>query len=177
MSKEFVDFFMQLLGTCLAVFAGGLLVFRLAWPKVEAYILRINALNQNRDFSKAFQQLRFTAYERLLLFANRIEPQALMLRHHSPELTVGVFVRNLLQEVENEYQHNLTQQLYVSDAAWVFMTDLKNNTLSLLRNAKEGLPQGANLDQYVAVVLQHMKEMEQNPYAAVQLILKKELAS
>lgn len=177
MSKEFVDFFMQLLGTGIAVFGAGLLVLRLAWPKVEVHMLRINALNQNRDFSKALQQLRFTAYERLLLFAHRIEPQALMLRNHSPELSVSVFVQTIMQEVESEYQHNLTQQLYVSDAAWVFMTDLKTDTLSLLRNAKAGLPKDANLDQYIAVVLQHMKEMEQNPYAAVQLILKKELAA
>ncbi len=177
MSKEFIDFFMQLLATSLAVFAGGLLVFRLAWPKVEVHMLRLNALNQSRDFNKALQQLRFTAYERLLLFANRIEPQALMLRNHSPELSVDSFVRALLQEVESEYQHNLTQQLYVSDAAWAFLTDLKNNTISLLRNAKEGLPKDAILDQYVAVVLQHMKELEPNPYAAVQLILKKELTA
>jgi len=175
MSKDFIDFFVQLLTVAFGVFAAGLVLFGLLWPKVENYLLRINAINQNREFTKEAQQLRFAAYERLLLFAHRIEPQALMVRNHQEQLSVDQFVRLLLAEVENEYQHNLTQQLYVSDSAWHFISDLKNNTLALIRNAKAALPQDAKVDQYVGVVLKHVQEFEQNPYTSVQLILKKEL--
>lgn len=176
MSKEFVDFFYPTFCDCIWCFGGRFGSFWLVWPKVESFLLRLNAINQNRQFTKEMQQLRFGAYERLLLFTHRVEPQQLMLRNHSADISTDRFVRQILNEVESEYQHNLTQQLYVTDTAWTFVGELKDNTLSLLRNAKEGLPKDAPVDQYISAVLQHVKNLEQNPYAAVQLILKKELS-
>jgi len=177
MSAAFIDFFTQIFAITFGVLAGGLIIFRLMWPKVESYILKLNAINQNRLFTKEMQQMRFAAYERLLLFAHRIEPQQVMLRNHQPGVTAEQFKKALIQEVEQEYQHNFAQQLYVSDTAWRFITDLKSNTIHLFQNAGQHFRGDTPVDQYVAVILKHMKELEENPYHAVQAILKKELNS
>jgi len=175
MNAELIDFLSRLLTVTFGVLAGGTLGFFLLWPKVEAYVLKWNAINQNRMFTKEMQQMRFAAYERLLLFAHRIEPRQAMLRNHQTGLTAGAFGKTLIQEVEEEYWHNFTQQLYVSDIAWRFVSDLKDNTIRLFRNAGRQMPEDAPADRYVEIVLKHMQEMEENPYEAVQAILKKEM--
>lgn len=177
MSKDFIEFFTTVLAVGFGVLAAGLILYWVLWPKIESYVLKLNAMNQSRAFAKEFLQLRFAGYERLLLFVNRLEPKQVMLRHHDPRMTMEQFKSLLLQDVENEFQHNLTQQLYVSDIAWSFVVDLKDNTIALFKNVAKGMDKDANVDQFVAMVLKHMKELEDNPYDKVQEILKKELNS
>jgi len=100
-----------------------------------------------------------------------------MLRNHDPQLSMGQFKQILITEVESEFNHNFTQQLYVSDAAWTLVKDLKINTISLLRNTANALPKEATLDQYVGLVLKHVNELDVNPYDAAQLLLKNELTA
>ncbi|NGF57481.1 hypothetical protein G5B00_13265 [Parapedobacter sp. SGR-10] len=173
---EYIDFFKQLFVLVFGVFVALVLAFYIIWPKIENYLLKVNNLNQHKALTKDYLQLKFAAYERLLLLVHRISPAQVMIRHHDPQLTVEQFRQAIQADIENEYQHNFTQQLYVSDAAWTIVKDLKERTISLLRNARKGQPENAGLDDYIAVVLRHVNELEVNPYDAAQIMLKKELA-
>ncbi|MBE8713247.1 hypothetical protein C4F49_06115 [Sphingobacterium sp. KB22] len=173
---ELTTFFANLFIYTFSIFAGILLTFKLLWPKIESYMLRTSSLNRSKAFLRENLQLTYTAYERLLLFTLRIEPYQLMLRMHNPNQSVSEFRQALIQEIENEYQHNFTQQLYVSSVAWHTINELKKNTISLLKNSSDGLPKEATLDNYISVVLKHMKELEPNPYEDAQKILKRELS-
>ncbi|HMR19202.1 MAG TPA: hypothetical protein PKA53_07870 [Sphingobacterium sp.] len=173
---EFIDFFKQLFiiafGGCVAL----VLAFYVIWPKVESYLLRINSINQNKALTQENLQLRFAAYERLILLVHRISPQQVMLRNHGTPLSVAQFRQAILADIDQEFQHNFTQQLYVSDVAWTAVRDLKDSTIALMRNVGKGLREDASLDDYVAVVLRHISELDVNPYDAAQVILKKELS-
>jgi hypothetical protein len=174
---NYTEFFAQLFILAFGVFAALVLAFRIIWPKIENYLLKINAINQSKLLTKENLQLRYTAYERLILLVHRIAPEQIMLRNHDPQLSMGQFKQILIAEVESEFNHNFTQQLYVSDAAWVVVKDLKANTVSLLRNTAKALPKDATLDQFVGLVLQHVKELDVNPYDAALHILKNELTT
>ena len=174
---NYTDFFAQLFVLTFGVFAALVLAFRIIWPKIENYLLKINAINQSKLLTKENLQLRYTAYERLILLVHRIAPEQIMLRNHDPQLSMGQFKQILITEVESEFNHNFTQQLYVSDAAWTLVKDLKINTISLLRNTANALPKEATLDQYVGLVLKHVNELDVNPYDAAQLLLKNELTA
>lgn len=172
---EYVDFFKELFVIAFGVLAALVLGFYIIWPKIEAYLLKINAINQSKLLTKENLQLRYAAYERLILFAHRIAPQQVLLRNHDSQFSVNQFKAAVIADIENEFQHNFTQQLYVSDAAWTVVRDLKDNTVLLIRNAaKEG--DGLSLDQYVSSLLQHVTNLDVNPYEAAQLLLKKELS-
>jgi hypothetical protein len=71
---------------------------------------------------------RLQAYERITLFLERISPQNLLIRLSSPGMTAREFHQLLLGEIRNEYNHNVSQQVYMSDNVW-----------SLVKNAKEDL--------------------------------------
>lgn len=77
--------------------------------------------------------LRLQAYERLTLFLERISPNQLVVRM-SPIGTDKQDYENLLvRSIEQEFEHNLTQQIYVSGECWNVIRASKNSTISLIR--------------------------------------------
>lgn len=68
--------------------------------------------------AKMVTPLKIQAYERFLLFLERSQLPVLVKRVYAPGLGKDAFHRALLQSVEDEFEHNLAQQLYVSNDAW-----------------------------------------------------------
>lgn len=62
--------------------------------------------------------IRLQAYERMCLFLERISPNNLIVRLNNAEYNAAQFQHVLLSEVREEYNHNLSQQVYMSDEAW-----------------------------------------------------------
>lgn len=174
---EYTAFFSQLFTIAFGVFVAIVMAFFIVWPKIENYLLKINAINGSKGMAKDKLQLRFAAYERLLLLIHRISPNQVMLRNHNANLSVAEFKQILIADIESEFQHNYTQQLYVSDVAWTVIKDLKESTVTLLRNASVNLSEQVNIDEYIALLLKHLKELDVNPYEASQIILKRELSA
>ncbi len=71
---------------------------------------------------------RLQAYERICLFLERISPPNLLLRINNPMYSARELHKILLDEVRNEYNHNVSQQIYMSEEVW-----------NMVRNAKEDL--------------------------------------
>lgn len=72
--------------------------------------------------------VRLQAYERMTLFLERISPQNLLVRLNDSSISARDFHQLLLQEIRNEFNHNVSQQVYMSHEVW-----------ELIRNAKEDL--------------------------------------
>jgi hypothetical protein len=174
---ELLEFFKQLFIIAFGVLAALVLAVYVVWPKIESLVFRLNSHNQHSALMKDKQQLVFTAYERLLLFAHRISPYEVMLRNHNANLSIQHYKQALINDVENEFQHNFTQQLYVSDNSWSTIQKLKEDTVALFKNTAQTMPREAAVDDYIALVLKHVAELDVNPYEAAQVILKKELSA
>ena len=71
---------------------------------------------------------RLHAYERMTLFLERMSPQNLLVRVNPGSIPAKEFQQLLLAEVRNEYNHNVSQQVYISEEVW-----------ELIKNAKEDL--------------------------------------
>lgn len=173
----YIDFLIPLFMTLIGFFAALVLAFYVIWPKIENHLFKFNSVMERKECTKEKMQLRFGAYERLILLVHRISPAQVMLRNHKANLSVLEFRQQLIADIANEYQHNFTQQLYVSDVAWVLIKDLKESTENLFRNASLGLSDATPIDDYVAIVLNHLSGLDVNPYEAAQIILKKELSA
>ncbi len=62
--------------------------------------------------------LRLQAYERLVLFLERISPYSMIMRVYRPGMSAREYHRELIRSIRDEYAHNLSQQVYVSPKAW-----------------------------------------------------------
>lgn len=91
------------------------------------------------ESSKATLPLRLQAYERIVLFLERISPNNILVRLSSAGQNAPDFHRLLQQEIRAEYEHNLSQQLYISTDAWAAVKEAKENVLTMVNRAYHGL--------------------------------------
>lgn len=81
--------------------------------------LRLNSQAEMRiAVMKMVVPLKIQACERLLLFLERSQLPVLVKRVFAPGVTKEAFHMALLQNVEDEFEHNMAQQLYVSNETW-----------------------------------------------------------
>jgi hypothetical protein len=90
---------------------------------------------QHDDARKAIIPLRFQASERVVLFLERISPGNLVLRVNRAGMTKEMLHAELLRSVREEYEHNLAQQLYMSDKSWDMVKHAKEEVLSDINTA------------------------------------------
>ena len=94
--------------------------------------------NNRRNFilkesiQKESLPIRLQAYERLTLFLERISPQNLLKRVSPISQEVEDYKSLIIQTVEQEYEHNLSQQIYVSDPCWRIVSAAKNSTIQTI---------------------------------------------
>lgn len=79
--------------------------------------------------------LRLQAYERMALFLERITPSKLLIRVTPISSNKNDYESLLIQAIEQEFEHNLSQQIYISDKCWSIVTTAKNATIQLIRKA------------------------------------------
>lgn len=100
---------------------------------------------ENEDKKRRFQMqrairktaipLRLQAYERMTLFLERIDPAKLLVRVAPLSDDKTDYENYLVSQIEQEYEHNLTMQIYLSDECWGIINAAKNATIQLIRKA------------------------------------------
>jgi hypothetical protein len=79
--------------------------------------------------------LRLQAYERMTLFLERITPSKLLTRVNPTSSNKDDYESLLVANIEQEFEHNLSQQIYISDDCWTVIIAAKNATIQLIRKA------------------------------------------
>lgn len=79
--------------------------------------------------------LKLLAYERIILFIERMKPDSLIPRTLSPALKSKEYQILLINEIRREFEYNLSQQLYLSEDAWMATTSFKDNIITLINTA------------------------------------------
>lgn len=106
-----------------------------AYSFFELYTKNENAKRQyllQKESKPDTLSLRLQAYERMTLFLERINPSQLLVRI-SPISENKIDYQNfVIAQIEQEYEHNLTQQIYISDECWSTITTAKNATIQMI---------------------------------------------
>lgn len=110
------------------------------------YVLFQNFFNdQEKRYQRSIQiknyevitPLRIQAYERMILFLERNSIDQLVMRYHQPGLTVRQLQQYMVKGMNAEFEHNLTQQLYLSSTVWKAIKTYKDETIALINNLAE----------------------------------------
>lgn len=89
----------------------------------------------HRATKKQALPLRLQAYERMTLFLERTNPSKLLIRIAPITNDKNDYENLLIHHIEQEYEHNLTQQIYVSDECWNIIVTAKNTIIQNIRKA------------------------------------------
>jgi hypothetical protein len=94
--------------------------------------LEILKLNQKQSLP-----LKLQAYERMTLFLERINPSKLLLRVNADHGDTAVYVDTLISTIEQEFEHNMAQQIYLSEECWNVIIAAKNATSHIIKKTAE----------------------------------------
>tara|TARA_R110000868_G_scaffold128_4_gene1337 strand:+ start:3703 stop:4224 length:522 start_codon:yes stop_codon:yes gene_type:complete len=88
-----------------------------------------------KENQKTALPLRLQAYERLTLLMERINPSQLVGRVNPISNDKNDYQNYIIAQIEQELEHNLTQQIYVSEKCWAIVLTAKNATIQMIRLA------------------------------------------
>lgn len=107
--------------------------FYYVWKNEKKQVNNNDSRNHHDDIKtvsyKLIVPLRIQAYERLLLYIERIQFPVLVKRVFIPTMTKNDFQFSLLQNVQDEFEHNLAQRLYVSEETWHLISLAKEEVM------------------------------------------------
>lgn len=104
----------------------------------------LQAKKRKDDFNQLILPNQIHAFERMVLFMERISPSSIIPRLNQPNLTAQEFQFLLTQEISNEYQHNLSQQLYIPNQTWNMISLAKDQMIQEIIQAAQSLPNNAS---------------------------------
>lgn len=117
----------------------------------EIKLLSLKSNSENKTHS----------YERMTLFLERIKPSNLILKFDK-ELAAHEFVFLTEKTINEEFEYNASQQLYLTKNSWQNIVDSKNAIIDLLHKTYESLNNNPNLNEYKTVFI--MNYMNDNDY-------------
>ncbi|HXB07572.1 MAG TPA: hypothetical protein VNW04_10660 [Puia sp.] len=161
-----------------------LLIIAISFAALVAGVLVFLFLKQRRELKAAraagpaagdgnSRQLQLQAYERLILLTERIALPNIIQRLNQPGLEARDMQALLTQAIRQEFEHNITQQIYVSAEAWEAVRNYKEQNLLIINQVSSFLPpeaSGVDLNKHLLDLL------VQNPKASLQNIVSEVLS-
>jgi hypothetical protein len=115
---------------------------RQAAPQAPAQQAAIE-LSPNGGVPAALLQLELQAAERFALYLERIAPDRLVMRLHQNGMSAKMLQTEMLRAIREEFDHNLSQQVYMSDAAWKLIKDAKEEMVTFISRMGDSMPANA----------------------------------
>ena len=80
------------------------------------------------------QQLQLQAYERLAMLVERTHPRQLIPRVYTSGMTVQELQQALVMTINAEFEHNLSQQIYVTASTWQLIRIFKEQEINMIKH-------------------------------------------
>lgn len=87
----------------------------------------------HREAQKDALPVRLQAYERMTLFLERITPSNLIVNTAPIGNSKNDYEAMIIQQIETEYNHNIAQQIYMTEECWSIIKAAKNTTIQIIR--------------------------------------------
>lgn len=157
-------------------------------PTVLVFLTAYMAFQQffRQEERKAFNRMRMEsrqevlpvqmqAYERVVLLMERLAPSGLLTRFLEEDGMIAATLHMmLLQAIRQEFDYNLTQQVYVTDEAWKAVRQARTDLIQILNQAASETPADAPAQELANNILSKMVELDSNPTEEAIEVVKQE---
>ena len=139
----------------------------------EANNLRLADIK--KEDHKNILPIRLQAYERLTLFLERIKPGGLVLRVHKSNMTSRMLQSELTATIREEFDHNITQQIYVSDRAWQKVRQAKEETIRIINIAYQRSGDDSSATVLSQNIFETISQLTHTPSDEAQVVIREEV--
>jgi hypothetical protein len=157
---------MNLFLDILKITVPAIIVFLTAW------VILKNMINNDQEkrkqelilsSSRTITPIKLQAYERIVLFLERISLESLLVRVSSSGMTASELHTTLLNTIRNEFEHNLSQQIYMSQQAWEVVRNAKSSMIKIINSEAEKMPENATGIVLSRQLLEKIIELDKEP--------------
>lgn len=111
--------------------------------------------NEKANKQQTLMNLKLLAYERIVLLLERLKPDSLIPRTLTPTLNCKEYQLLLLNEIRQEFDYNLSQQLYLSENAWTVTVNFRDSIITLINSASSECKSDAPANVLARRILEH----------------------
>jgi hypothetical protein len=155
-----------------------LIVCAVVFYLIKAFLdsdLKKRTLEMKQKGQNVLIPIRLQAYERVVLLLERISPTNLVMRINKPELMANHLRLKLLNTVREEFDHNLSQQLYLSSQAWELIKNAKEEVVKLINTAAADMNDDAQGQDLSKKIIELSIAQSKSPISIALEYIKKEI--
>jgi hypothetical protein len=170
---------MEILPDILKITIPALIVFFTAWLILDKTIKndqekrRQEIILQN---SRTVTPIKLQAYERIVLFLERISLESLIVRVSTSDMKATQLHSALLTTIRSEFEHNLSQQIYMSPQAWEVVRNARSGMIKIINTEAESMPDNAPAMVLSKQLLEKIMDLDKEPTRVAIDYLKGEIA-
>ncbi len=165
-----MDFsFLEMIGIVLSI---GIIAFYFFNLQVKSQNSQ-QKINLFADRKKEALPIKLQAYERMLLFCERINPLKMLVRVKPASDSINDYLFVLLQNIEQEFEHNLVQQLYISDECWNVIITSKIAIINKLKQVASTSQNTQDFREKMMLVYQSKAPATETAIAFIKTEIKK----
>lgn len=156
----------------------GLLVAGVVYFLISKYM---DQENKKRTFEykletqKHITPLRLQAYERAVLYLERISPNSIILRTYKAGMSAKLLQADIIKAIREEYEHNMAQQIYISPGSWNMLKQAKDETTKMINLAAMHVSDDAGGNDLAQLIFEAISKMEKLPTDIAITYLKNDL--
>lgn len=139
--------------------------------------MRSAQIELKKERQKFFLPNRVDAYQRAILLMERIHPNSLVMRHNNPGMPAAAMQMTLLEAIRSEYEHNIAQQMFISQSTWDLVRKSKDETVKIVHLAGQQLDATATAMDLSAKIFEIVGEIGEMPSEIAVRALKEEVQS
>jgi hypothetical protein len=128
-----------------------------------------------KSVAKEVIPLRMQAYERLALFLERMQPTNLLLRVQQKNMKSMSLHAGLMQTIRSEYDHNMSQQVYVSNEVWLLINQAKDQLINVINEQVPMVDPKSDAMELGSLIILASKENQEWLIDEALIFLKNEL--
>lgn len=136
---------------------------------------RKKVLEMRKENHRETLPMKLQAYERLSIFLERIGPSALILRVHKNGMSARYLQNELISTIRSEYEHNLSQQIYVSNTCWEMIKNAKEEMIKFVLISGSKVDESAGGADFSRLLIEISSSVDKLPTQIALEVMKAEV--
>jgi len=112
----------------------------------------------------------------MVILLERINPESILTRQNLKDMSALQLQSALLQQIRQEWEHNISQQLYIKSDSWIMLRNAKESMIQLINTCAAEATMNASALDFAKLIIETYHSVEKTPLDAALAMLKVDVA-
>jgi len=136
---------------------------------------KMRSLDLKLTNQQSITPIRLQAYERVIVYLERISPSSMIMRVHKSGMSSRLLHTELVKTIRSEFDHNIAQQIYMSNASWELVKSAKEEMIKVVNAAAHKVGENSDGLELCKILLDVTMNVEKLPTQIALDYVKKEI--